>query len=85
MTREASNLCQLVQSDRLFKQALVLGLESHFADDGSGVASKLIYNSRLEERRGEDIAVRADEGAPAGYWQQKPDATAVRPLPKNCD
>lgn len=62
--RGGSDLCQLVESDRLLKQALVLGLEGHFADDGSGVASELIYDSRLEERRGEDIVVRADQRAP---------------------
>lgn len=56
-----SHLCQLVQSDRLLKQAFVLGLESHFTDDGSRVAGKLIYDSRLEGRRGEEITVRADQ------------------------
>lgn len=58
--KRAAHLCQLIESDRLLKQAFVLGLESHFTDDGSCVPGKLIYNTRLEERGRavEEITVR---------------------------
>ncbi len=49
-----AHFSQLVEFNRLLKQAFVLGLLSHFTDDSSGVPCKLIYDSRLE-RRGERV------------------------------
>lgn len=53
----SAHLGQLVQFDRLLKQTFVLGLQSHFTDDSSGVPSKLIYDSGLD-RRGWETGVR---------------------------
>lgn len=47
-TDRSAHLGQFEEFDRLFKQALVLGLQSHFTDDGSGVPGELIYDSRLQ-------------------------------------
>lgn len=47
----AAHFCQLEEADCFLKQAFVLGLKSHFTDDSSGVPGKLIYNSRLDEKR----------------------------------
>lgn len=81
----ASHLCQLVQSDRLLKQAFVLGLESHFTDDGSRVAGKLIYDSRLEGRRGEEITVRADQREEEDLSKRQSGSTSAnyKSVPKN--
>lgn len=57
-TDRCAHLGQLIEFDRLLKQALVLSLKSHFTDDGSGVPGELINDSRLEGGRGEKIRVR---------------------------
>lgn len=54
---ERAHLGQLVEFDGLLKQALVLGLQSHFTDHVFGVPGELIYDSRLEGG-GEEIRVR---------------------------
>lgn len=47
-TSSCAHLGQLVEFDRLLKQAFVLRFKSHLTDDRSGVTGKLIYDARLE-------------------------------------